>query len=117
MPLPLTTEQRIGQVLQVFPALSRRIIAPTGGEQMQMGMVVPIATMRMGHHDVATSERLAPDLAKKVIHALHPAAHQCTQQEPGILIEGRAEHGWDGENDVAIDHPFMQYLAHLVDTG
>ena len=61
MPLPLATQQLVGQVLQMLPALSLAIIAPTGGDQMQMGMVLPIAAMRVEHRDGAPPERLAPD--------------------------------------------------------
>ena len=39
MPLPRALSQLRGQVLQVFPALSLLIIAPTGGEQMQSSTV------------------------------------------------------------------------------
>ena len=53
VPLPLATQQRVGQVLHMLPAFSLAIIAPTGGDQMQMGMVLPIAPMRVEHHDVA----------------------------------------------------------------
>jgi hypothetical protein len=42
-----------------LPALSLAIIAPTGGDQRQMGVVLPIAPMRMEHRDVAPLERLA----------------------------------------------------------
>src|SRR5712692_11337672 len=66
VPLPLATQQLVGQVMHVFPALPLAIIAPTGRNQMQMGMVVPIAPMRVKHRDVATPERLAPDLAIKI---------------------------------------------------
>src|SRR5712692_9153249 len=103
--------------MQMLPALSLAIIAPTGGNQMEMGMVVPIAPMRVNHRDVATPERLAPDLAKEVIHALHTASHQRAQQNRGVVVEGRAEHGRDRQDDVAIDHPLVEYLAHLAHTG
>src|SRR6266568_7085730 len=115
MPLPLATQQRVGQVMQVFPAFSLLIIAPTGGNQMQMGMVVTIASMCMGHHDVAASERLAPDLAKEVIQALHTASHQRTQQERGVVVEGGAEHARYCQDDMSIDHPLVEDLAHLAD--
>jgi hypothetical protein len=36
------------------------IIAPTGGQHMQMGMVLAIAPMRVQYCDVAPLERLAP---------------------------------------------------------
>src|SRR5882724_12345178 len=88
MPLPLAMEHLIRQVMQVFPALALLIIAPTGGDQMQMGMVMTIAAMGVDHHDVATLESLAPDLAIKIIQALHPTPHQGAQHDRGVLVEG-----------------------------
>src|SRR2546425_12132855 len=61
VPLPLATQQVVGQVLQMLPALSLGIIPPARGEQMQMGMVLAIAPMRVEHRDGAPSERLAFD--------------------------------------------------------
>src|SRR4029453_2735506 len=61
VPLPCATQEIVGQVLQMFPALSRRLISPAGGEQMEMRMVLPIAPMRMEYHNIAPSKRLAPD--------------------------------------------------------
>src|SRR4029453_6447581 len=107
MPLPLATQQCIGQVLQMLPALSLAIVAPTGGDQMQMGMVLAIAAMRVEHRNIPSPEGLAPDVAIEVIQALHPAAHQCAQQERSVAVEGEAEHGRDGEDDMPIDHPLV----------
>ncbi len=76
-------------------------------------MVLPIAPMRVEHRDVATPERLAPHLTLEIVQALDSAPHQRAQQEPGIVIEGRAEHGWDGENEVAIDHPLVEDLGFV----
>src|SRR5712691_8084286 len=67
MPLPLAPQKRIGQVLEMFPALFLVIIPSTGGEQMQMGMVLPIAPMGVEHCDGATPERFAPDRAIEII--------------------------------------------------
>src|SRR6266704_2877797 len=92
MPLPLAMEQLIRQVMQVFPALALLIIAPTGGDQMQMGMVLTIAAMGVEHHDGATLESLAPDLAIKIIQALPPTPHQGAQHDRGVMGEGRVEH-------------------------
>ncbi|HTD20853.1 MAG TPA: hypothetical protein VK667_15110, partial [Ktedonobacteraceae bacterium] len=117
MPLPLAPQQRIGQILQMLPALSLAIIAPAGGNHMQVGMVVTISSMRVEHRDVTTLERLAPDFAKEIIHALHPASHQCAQQDRGVVVKGGAEHRWYRENDVPRDHPLVEGLAHLADTG
>jgi hypothetical protein len=82
-----------------------------------MLMLVPIAPMRVNHRDVATPKRLAPDVAIKIIHAPHPAAHQRTQHDRSVVVEGRTEHRRDRQDDMAIDHPRVEDLAHLADTG
>src|SRR5712691_9944988 len=95
----------LGQIREMLPARSLRIIAPTGGEQMQMRMVLAMAPMGVGHHNVAPPEGLAPDLTREIIQTLHPAAHQRAQHDRSIVIEGGAEHGWDRQENVAIHHP------------
>ena len=82
-----------------------------------MGMVMTISSMRVDHGDVATLKRFAPDLAKEIIHALDAASHQRAQQDCGVLVEGRAEHGRYREDDVAIDDAFVEHLADLAHTG
>ena len=114
-PLARATSPLVGQVPHGVPALSRRIIAPTGGEQRQRGMGVPMTARRMGHHDGAASECLASALANQVLQARPTASHPCPQQERGLLREGRAAHGRDGAKDVARDPPCMQPLAPLAD--
>src|SRR6266702_2957254 len=90
------------QVLEMLPALALAIIPPTGGEQMQMGMVLAIAAMRVEHRDGAPSERLALDGAIEIIQALRPAAHERAQYDRRVLVEGRAEHRRHRQDDVAI---------------
>ena len=80
-----------------------------------MGVVVTIAAMGVDHHDVATLERLAPDLTIEIIQALHPAAHQRAQHDLGVVVKGRAEHRWHRQDDVPVDHALMEDLAHLAD--
>src|SRR5712671_8190627 len=99
----------------MLPALSLAIIPPTGRDQMQMGMVLTIAPMRVDHRDGATPERLAPDCAIEVIQALYPAPHQRAQHDRRVLVEGRAEHRRDRQDDVPIDDPLMEDLADLAD--
>jgi hypothetical protein len=82
-----------------------------------MSMIVPMAAMGVAHHDRTTSERLAPDVAIKILQALHPASHQCAQQDCGVLREDGAEHGRDCEKDVAIDHALLEHRAHLAAPG
>src|SRR4029453_5461255 len=97
----------------MLPAVLLGIIAPTGGDQMQMGMVLAIAPMRVEHRDVPAPKGLAPDLAIEVIQALRPAAHQGAQQDRSVVVEGRAEHGWDCQDDVAINDTLVEHFAHL----
>ena len=78
-------------------------------------MVLPIATMRVEHRDGAPLERLAPDRAIEIIQALRPAAHERTQYDRRMLVEGRAEYRWDRQDDVPIDHPRVKGFAHLAD--
>ena len=56
----------------MLPLAGLAILSTTGGNDMQMGMVVPIAAMGVEHHDISTPERLAPHLAKEIIQALTP---------------------------------------------
>ena len=78
-----------------------------------MGMVLPITPMRMEHRDGAPLERLAPDGAVEIIQALRPAADKRAQQDRGMLVERRAEHRGDRQDDMPIDNSLMQDLAHL----
>jgi hypothetical protein len=80
-----------------------------------MLMLLPIAAMRVEHDDISPLEPLAPDLAKEIIHAPGATSHQRTQQDRRIVIEGRAKHRRDRQDDVAIDHPLVEHLAHLTD--
>ena len=99
----------------MFPTLSRAIIAPTGGEQMQMGVVLSGASMGVEDYNIAPFERLTFDGAVEIIEALHPAAHEGAQDDRGILVEDRTEHRGDREDDVTIDHPRVQHFADLTD--
>jgi hypothetical protein len=94
-------------------ALPAHLIAPTGGDQMQMGRVLPMTPRRVKHRDGTTSERLAPDVAREILQALPPTAHERAQHDRSVLVEGRAEHGRDRQDDVAIDDPLGEDLPHL----
>ena len=117
MPLPCATQQVVGQILEMLPALSLRIIAATGGQHMQMGMIVPIAPMGVEHRDVPPAQRLAPDGAIEIIQAVRPTAHERAQHVSRMLVEGRAEHGRHCQDDMPIDHPLVEDPAHLADPG
>src|SRR5262249_13709273 len=101
----------------MLPTRSLGIIAATGGDAMQVGMVLPITPMGMEHRDVATPKRLAPDGAIEVIQALDPTPHERAQYDRRVLVEGRAEHRRHRQNDMSIDHPFVEPRAHLADPG
>jgi hypothetical protein len=87
--------------------------SPPGGDQMQRGMVLAIAPRRVQHHAGATLQCLAPDLAKEIIHASGTTSHQRTQHDRSGVLEGRAQHGRDRQDEVAIDHPLGEPLADL----
>src|SRR5947209_9342219 len=104
MPLPFATQEIVGQVLEMLPALALAIIPPTGGEQMQMGMVLAIAPMRVEHRDGAPSERLAFDGAIEIIQALHSTAHERAQHHRCMLVKVLAEHRRDCQDEMHIDN-------------
>src|SRR5438876_1258175 len=117
VPLPLVTQELVRQKTPMLPALRRRIIATTGGDQVQVRVVLTVTPVCMDHGDVAPPERLAPDLAIKSVQALHPASHQRAHQHRGVLVKDRAKHRRDREDDVPIDHTLVQDLAHLAHPG
>jgi hypothetical protein len=80
---------------------------------MQVRVILPIAAMGVEHGNIAPSECLAPDRAKEIIQALRPTAHERTADNRGVLVKGRAEHGRDRQDDMPIDDPRMEGLAHL----
>src|SRR6266404_5373562 len=69
VPLPLTTQEIVGQVLAMLPARSLASLPPTGREQMPRGLVRTMAPRRVEHRAGAPPERLAPDGALEVIQA------------------------------------------------
>src|SRR5215510_4722623 len=115
MPLPLAAQERIGPILPMLPTFPLVIIAPTGGEEMEMGMVRPIAAMGVEDRDGASPQRFAPDLTREIIQALPPAAPERTSYDRRVPIERRAEHRRDRQEDGPIDAPLMEGLTHLVD--
>ena len=80
-----------------------------------MLMLLPIAPMGVEHGDGAPPEPLAPDGAIEVIQALCPTAPERTQHDRGVVVKGRAEQRGDRQDDVPIDHPRVEDLAHLAD--
>src|SRR5713101_1324593 len=115
MPLPLAPEQRVGQILEMLPARARGIIAPTGGEHMQMRVRLPIAAMRVEYGDIPACEGFPFHGAIEIIKALGPTADTRAQQDRGMLVERRAEHRRHRQDDVPIDDPLVQHFTHLTD--
>src|SRR5215467_4373901 len=99
----------------MLPTRSLGIIAATGGQHMQMGMIVPIAAMGVEDRDITTLERLPLDRAVKIVEALRPAAYERTQYDRGVLVKGCAEHRRHRQDDMPIDDSLVQHFAHLTD--
>ncbi len=97
----------------MHPALGLLIPATTGGDEVQMGVVLAIAAVRLDDHDVAALEGAATDLAEAIIQALDSTAHESAQQDGCMVIEGRASHGGYGKDNVSIDDALMQHMTHL----
>ena len=80
-----------------------------------MLMLLPIAPMRVEDRDGATLQCLPPDCAIEIIQALRTTAHQGAQHDRRVVVEGRAEHRRHREDNMAIDDPLVEDLAHLAD--
>src|SRR5262249_48410679 len=91
------------------------IIAATGGQHMQMGMIVPIAAMGVEDRDLTTLERLPLDRAVKIVEALRPAAYERTQYDRGVRVKGCAAHRRHRQDDMPINDAFVEPPADLAD--
>ena len=78
-----------------------------------MLMLLPIATMRVEDCEVASPQCFAPDLTIEILQALPAAAHERTEYDRRVLVEGRTEHRRHRQDDVAIDHPRVEHSTHL----
>ena len=116
-PLPLAPPQGVGQVRERLPALSRGLIAPTGGAPMPRGMGRPMAARRVEHRAGAPLERLAPDRARERIQAVRPTAHAHAPHHCRGLGKGRAAQRRDRQADVPIAAPCMEALTPLAHPG
>ena len=117
MPLPRTAQERRGHVLEMLPAVRLGIIAPTGGQHRQVGMVLPMTPVGVQHRHGAPLKCCPLDRAIESVQTPGPALHEGTQHDGGMVGEGRAKHRWHGQDTMAIDDPFVEHLAHLTDTG
>src|SRR5215475_4068278 len=113
MPLPRTAQERIGQGLEMLPAIRLGIIAPTSGQHMQVGMVLPITPVGVKHRNVAPLKYGPLDRALESVQTPSPAPHEGTQHDGGVVVEGRAKHRWYGQDNMAIDDPLVQHFADL----
>jgi hypothetical protein len=82
---------------------------------VQMGVVLPIAAMRLDDDDVAAFEGSATDPAEDIIQTPHPTPHERTQHRVGLLIKRFPEDLRHGQDDMAVDDTLMQHLADLAD--
>src|SRR5213592_3012127 len=117
MPLPRAPEERVGQGLEMLPALALAIIASTGSEHMQMGVILPIAAMGVEDGNIPAGEGLPLHGAIEIIEALGSTTHKSVTDAPRVLVEGHPEHRRHRQDDVSIDDPLVQYFAHLADPG
>ena len=99
------------------PLLRLLIPAATGGDDVQMGVVLPMAAMRLDDDDVAAFEGSATDPAEDIIQAPHPTTHERTQHRLSLLIKCFPEELRHGQDDMAVDDSFMEQLAQLGDPG
>ena len=97
------------------PLLGLLSPSPTGGDDVQMGIVLAIAAMGLDDDDVTAFEVLAADPAEDVIQAPHPTAHERTQHRWRLLIKSVPQYLRHGEDDMTVDDALMQHLADLAD--
>src|SRR5438128_11464080 len=98
----------------MLPTRSLGIISPTGGEQMQMGVVLPIAPMGVEHRDVTPSECLAPDGAVEIIQALPPTAHERAQHDRRVLVKVVRNIAGNGKMVMRMMEPAWRTLPTLL---
>jgi hypothetical protein len=54
-------------------------------------------------------------LAIEGIETLDATAHEGTEQDVSVMINGTAQHGGQGENGVPIDDAFVEPVAEVAD--
>jgi len=99
----------------MLPTRSLGIIAATGGQPMQMGLLVPMAAMGVEDRAITTLERLPLDRAVKIVEAWRPAAYERTHHDRGVLIKGRAEYRRHRQDDMPIDDACVDAPTTLAD--
>src|SRR5512134_51273 len=101
----------------MHPLAALAIPAATRGDDGQMRVVLPMAAMRLDHHNVAALERTATDPGEDIIQAPDPTAHERAQYRLRLLIKRGPEDLRHGQDDMTIDHALMEHLAALADPG
>ena len=115
IPLPLLAQQAIWHILQVHPLLGLSIPSPTGGDDVQMGIILAIAAMGLDDQNVAALEGAATDPAIDIIQTADATAHEWTQHRLRLLIKRFPEYLRHGQHDMPVDDTLMQHLADLAD--
>src|SRR5215470_19275390 len=95
------------------PLLRLWLPAATRGNDMQVRVVLTIATMGLDHDDIAALQEPATDQAEDIIQAPHPTPHERTQHRVGLLIKRFPEDLRHGQDDMAVDDALMEHLADL----
>src|SRR6266704_595387 len=99
----------------MHPLLCLLIPSATGGNAMQMRIVLPIAAMGLDNHDVAPLEIVAADPAIEIVQTADATAHKRTQHVVRLLIKRFPEHLGHSQDDMAIDDALVEHPDHLAD--
>ena len=87
----------------MHPALGLGVPTATGGDEVQVGIVLTITPVGVQDDDVAAFESLPAEVAKEFIHTADPTSHQLAQQGTRVVIEGVPQHVGEGKDGMAID--------------
>src|SRR5712691_1761882 len=99
----------------MHPLVGLRIPPTTGGNAVQMRVVLPIAAVRLDNHDVAAFEGATTDTAIEIIQTADATTDERTQHVLRLLIKRFPEHLRHGQDNMTIDHALMEHLADLAD--
>ena len=114
-PLPLLAQQAIRHVIQGHPLFGLLIPSTTGGDEVQMGILLAMAAMGLDNHDGAALEGAATDPALDIIQTADAAAQERTQHRLRPLIKRFPEYLRHGQDDMPGDNACMKHLADLAD--
>jgi hypothetical protein len=97
------------------PRISLHIQAPTGGNDVQVRVVLTMAALGLHHHGVAAFERPTTETTKDRIETAHATWHEGTQHHWCVALTACPSHCRYGPDHVTIDHALMPHLADLSD--